>query len=175
MNRLTTLHVARLGGTLIFATAIYGCGSASQQALSQPHKIPENEAKASVAANIADLYKAAGLTPPTSVRPALETCDQYIQQRQQNYSVSATVVFPMRSHDEAKQAIIKVHDYMAAHGFSSVKLILNDINELAEGTIDGQNWGADYAPQGLAQSLRIDGGTGCNVIPDGTDTPPNAP
>lgn len=174
MIRLPT-PLARLSGALIFATVVSGCGSSGHPAVAQPQKISEKQAKGSVAANIADLYDAAGLTPPKPVKPALATCDQYVQQRQQDYSVSASAVFPMVSSDEAKQAVTKIHDFMAAHGFSGVRLILNENDEYStEGSKDSQNWGVDYYPQGASHNLTIDGGTGCNVVPDGTDTPPGA-
>lgn len=176
MIRPTPPRVARLSGILILATVVCGCGSASHPAASQQQKIPEKQAKASVATNIANLYSSAGLAPPKPVKPALAVCGQYVQQPQQEYSVSASATFPMASSSEAKNAVTKIHDFMAANNFSGIRLILNDNDKYsAEGTKDGQNWGADYYPQGASHSLTIDGGTGCNVAPDGSDTPPTAP
>ena len=171
MIRQPLKKIGLLCAAVVSTGVLSGCGS-DQHAAAGPKKTTEAQAKSSVSAHVSDLYRAAGLTPAKPVTAGLAACDQTIP-HPQDYSVTSTVVVPMPSA-EAKQAITKIHDYMASHGYTKINVMINDSTYLVEGSIEDQGWGADYYPNS-SKELRIQGGTSCNVIPDGTDTPPDAP
>ncbi|GAA2017750.1 hypothetical protein GCM10009839_12060 [Catenulispora yoronensis] len=167
-------------GTIGLVSALLATGAAlsalsacsSDPAAASPNRIPEGQAKTAVAAHVAELYQAAGLTPTSSVAPALAVCGQTGQQTP-DYSVGTSIRFPMSSPDDAKQAITKVQTFMGAHGYTKISTVMNDSTYLVTGSIDGQTWGVDYYPN-ADKELRIQGGTGCNVKPDSTAPPPKS-
>jgi hypothetical protein len=153
----------------VVSLGVLGACSSDHPTVASSNKIPEAQAKASVNAHTSDLIRIAGLTPAKPVTAGLAACDQTIP-HPQDYSVTSTALFPT-SPPDAKQAITRIHDYMVSHGYTKISLMLNDSTYLVEGSVDDQGWGVDYYPNS-SKELRIQGGTGCNVIPDGTDTPP---